>query len=635
MPSVFFCYWSALVAAEEPDIGLYGKLPEFRSVSISPDGQHYAYIRRVDNVDYFIVSEVAGDQKILFAGNTSEFKARSTSFATNEYALLRGSDTTRTIGYRGKRESSGTLAYNLKTGKVKTLFSGTRGIHPAQTGLGRITGLDKSGEYLYMPAYADRSPYPYNLYKVKLNTGYGKIHAKGNGSTVDWFVDQNGEVLAREDYKEKSQEHIVYSKLSGRWEKIYSLKTDVPEASFQAIDADGKSLLFVDKNDDREAVYKMNLEDGLITGPVFSREDKDISYLKTDMNRKLQAIVYSGFVPEYEFVDESEAHIYDLLAATFPASSVSYLSTTDDKNQVVVKVGGIDGADTFMLYNSQHKSLNRIASGYKVSSIGELKAVRYDARDGLKIPAVITFPSTNVERKDLPLIALPHGGPESYDSFRFDWMAQYFAAKGYMVLQPNFRGSTGFGYEFRNSGRGKWGREMQDDVSDGIGAVVEAGYADPDRVCIVGGSYGGYSALAGGAFDPDLYRCVISLNGVSDLPLMLGSQKRKYGADHWVISYWDKVIGDSKKEREKLKDISPINFAENFKAPVLLLHGIDDTVVPIRQSERMEKALRKAGKDVTLIKLKGEDHWLSTSTSRLETLQAMSDFLDLHNPVTN
>ena len=149
----------------------------------------------------------------------------------------------------------------------------------------------------------------------------------------------------------------------------------------------------------------------------------------------------------------------------------------------------------------------------------------------------------------------------------------------------------------------------------------------------MGASYGGYSALAGGAFTPELYRCVISVAGVSDLPLMLSTEKRDFGDKHWVINYWHDVIGDSKTEKQKLKAISPANYADQFQAPVLLIHGKDDTVVPIRQSQRMNSALKKAGKKVELIKLKGEDHWLSTSETRVQMLRAIDEFLEKYNPI--
>ena len=288
------------------------------------------------------------------------------------------------------------------------------------------------------------------------------------------------------------------------------------------------------------------------------------------------------------------------------------------------------------LFDTKKVSLNFLASGYpqiEANQIAEMKAIRYKARDGLSISAIQTWPVGVTNRKNLPMIVMPHGGPASYDSIRFNWKAQYFARKGYLVLQPNFRGSTGFGVNFQNAGDGKWGREMQDDVSDGVLSMIKSGYADPDRVCIVGASYGGYSALAGGAFSPELYKCVVSIAGVSDLPLMLKEEQSDFGRDHWVLSYWNRVMG--KTQGLDLAEISPINFADKFEAPLLLLHGNDDTVVKIRQSEVMYKAMNRAGKSVEFVKLKGEDHWLSGSETRLALLEKISEFLDKHNPVNN
>ncbi len=355
----------------------------------------------------------------------------------------------------------------------------------------------------------------------------------------------------------------------------------------------------------------MSLFDGAISGPGYFKDDADADELLLDINRKLVAVTYSGFKPEHQFSDEKINELFGRLEVNFPTSSIYPSSWTPDLKLFVILVSGGDSAGTYYLVDGESaKILLRIASQYEVEAIGQIKAVRYKARDGLRIPALITLLPAPHQQKNLPLMVMPHGGPESYNQIGFRWMAQYLAQKGYAVLQPNFRGSTGFGYAFRNAARGKWGREMQDDVSDGVAALVEAGYADPDRVCIIGSSYGGYSALAGGAFSPELYRCVISINGVSDLPAMLAEAKSRYGYRHWVISYWHKIIGDSKTEREKLKSVSPVNFADQFQAPVLLIHGDDDTVVPIRQSQLMYKALKKAKKPVEFEELDGEDHWL-------------------------
>ena len=171
---------------------------------------------------------------------------------------------------------------------------------------------------------------------------------------------------------------------------------------------------------------------------------------------------------------------------------------------------------------------------------------------------------------------------------------------------------------------------MQDDITDGVNAMTSSGYADPDRVCIIGASYGGYAALAGGAFTPDLYRCVAAIAPVADLEKMLRTESRDHGRDSWSVTYWERIMADGDARREKLRSISPSEFADSFKAPVLLIHGIDDTVVEYDQSRIMKRALDRAGKDVDLVKLKGGDHWLSDSETRLATLQALDAFVSEH-----
>ncbi len=178
----------------------------------------------------------------------------------------------------------------------------------------------------------------------------------------------------------------------------------------------------------------------------------------------------------------------------------------------------------------------------KSEDVGEVITIEYKASDGLTIPALVTWPAgtTEAERKNLPMIVMPHGGPEAYDAVGFDWLAQYFANEGYMVFQPNFRGSGGFGETFAAAGHGQWGRKMQSDITDGARALARMGWADPGRTCIVGWSYGGYAALAGGGATSDQYKCVVSVAGVSDLIAMLGEEQR---SESWYSARW--TIGRS------------------------------------------------------------------------------------------
>ena len=226
-------------------------------------------------------------------------------------------------------------------------------------------------------------------------------------------------------------------------------------------------------------------------------------------------------------------------------------------------------------------------------------------------------------------IVLPHGGPHARDTSSFDWESQLYASRGYAVLQPNFRGSTGYGDDFIVAGYGQWGRKMQTDLSDGVRHLAREGIIDPKRVAIVGASYGGYAALAGATLDPGIYRCAVSVAGICDIKAMLSFDTNQTGSSTSpVVLSLKRSVGDKKT----LDEISPVNHVDKVTIPILLIHGKDDIVVDIGQSRKMERALKNAGKDVTFIELKGEDHWGSVEEKRLESSNAIVAFLEKHNP---
>jgi dipeptidyl aminopeptidase/acylaminoacyl peptidase len=258
------------------------------------------------------------------------------------------------------------------------------------------------------------------------------------------------------------------------------------------------------------------------------------------------------------------------------------------------------------------------------ATLGEVRMMTYEARDGAEVPAYLTLPPGSTG-KNLPLVMLPHGGPEARDDYAFDWFAQFLASRGYAVLQPQFRGSTGFGEAWRKAGYRQWGLLMQDDVTDGVKALVEQGVADAKRVCIVGLSYGGYAALAGAAFTPDVYRCAVSINGVSDLPVMLSYENAHTGEESDTVAYWKSHIGSS-NDRAVIEK-SPSRAANQVKAPVLLLHSVNDTVVPVTQAEIMQRALKSFDRRVTFVQLAGDDHYLSQGATRLQVLKETEKFL--------
>jgi dipeptidyl aminopeptidase/acylaminoacyl peptidase len=297
---------------------------------------------------------------------------------------------------------------------------------------------------------------------------------------------------------------------------------------------------------------------------------------------------------------------------------------------------GPGDSGTYFLVDYPTKKIHAVGWEYPTilqAAVGAVKVIVYRAADGLEMQGVLTLPPGR-EAKALPLVVLPHGGPEARDYARFDWWAQAFASRGYAVFQPNFRGSAGFGRAFRDAGHGQWGRKMQTDVSDGVAELARRGIIDPKRACIVGASYGGYVALAGVTVQQGLYKCAVAVGGVSDLNAMLAWEANLHREDSLTMRYWHLFMGVQTNGDATLNAYSPRKLADRADAPVLLIFGKDDTVVPNDQSLSFASALRGAGKPVEVLQLPDEDHWLSREATRTRMLEASVAFVEKYNPPT-
>ena len=623
-----------------PPLEAYGALPQISSAEISPDGTKLATIANLDVGTRLAIVSLEGDAPVQLGIENS--KARGIEFYDRNNLILHASKTTSTYGFRGEYEYSGAFVMNLDTQKVSQLLKGTKDMFPAQSGLGGIIGHGSSPGQILMPAYMGpkySSP-TYDLLKVDIKNPRGLRYQKGTNDTRDWFVGEQGRVLARERYNNKKNLYSVQAYIDKKWKTIFEIEDEILPVSILGVMPDESGLVFIKNDKDGfDTLMKLGF-DGEVSGPVFPPNKTEIERIYSDANRKILGLRYAGVEPSYAFLDPALEKSVAGVSAQLPQATIYLDSWTDDRGTVLYRAFEATIGDVWLLHEVETDKLQiagRARPAIPSEAIGPLLSIEYKAQDGLTIQAILTIPPDFIPGQSgaIPAIMLPHGGPASYDGFDFDWMAQFFANRGYLVIQPNFRGSTGFGEEFEDAGRGEWGGKMQSDLTDGVNALVKAGYVDPENVCIVGASYGGYAALAGAVFTPDLYKCAIAIAPVSDLNRMLQSEKRDHGKNHWVVSYWEDVMAEGDARRKKLQSISPANFAENATAPILLIHGDDDTVVPYTQSTRMRSALKRAGKQVELVKLKGEDHWLSVADTRMQTLRAMDAFLAEHMPVAN
>ncbi len=332
--------------------------------------------------------------------------------------------------------------------------------------------------------------------------------------------------------------------------------------------------------------------------------------------------------------------VWDVIRATFPPEvQLTFASASDDFKVMVVYAEGPGETGGYYLFDADRQRLSvigRTYPGVPGGVVGEVRLIRYAAADGRQLVGYLTLPPDRAAQ-NLPVVMMPHGGPASRDTAGFDWLAQGVASRGYAVFQPQFRGSAGFGDELTRAGYGEWGRKMQSDISDGLRHLASQGVVDPSRACIVGWSYGGYAALAGMTLEAGTYRCGVSIAGVSDLRAMLADGERRGGQrgdDNPTIRYDRRYLGVTSNNDPSLDERSPARRVTPETGPILLIHGRNDTVVPIAQSEAMLRAMGGEGTRARLVAFAGQNHSLSNQGvgERLQMLEQTAAFLAQHNP---
>jgi len=355
--------------------------------------------------------------------------------------------------------------------------------------------------------------------------------------------------------------------------------------------------------------------------------------LSSSGSSEISAIAYESYQQEAVFFDKEQEATYIAIKQLFPGDQIEILSSDVSGKVMMVLVQGSNNPGDYYIVDLYKNSVNLLYQErpwLDRSKLAKTTAVKYYARDGLEIPALLTL--TKKETDKNYFVVLPHGGPNTKQRIGYDTWAQFFANKGINVLQPDFRGSTGLGTKHYKAGNLEWGKKMQDDITDGVMWAIENGYADADTVCIAGASYGGYATMAGLVFTPDLYRCGINSVGVTDQQQLLDN----FAAKASRFQSWDEEPllewGDmSTEEGQKYaKEISPILHVDNIKAPVLVLHGTNDPIVPVFHARDLIAKLEKLGKEYDSMFQAYEEHCVVScgELANLEFLNVQEEFLD-------
>jgi dipeptidyl aminopeptidase/acylaminoacyl peptidase len=610
---------------------VFGRLPSLEDVVISPAGTKLAFVRTAEDSRTLIVSALTKPE-ILGAVRVGETKLREVKWIDDDNLLTTISGTgPPPFGYIGStREWFQLATYTVSKKSLRYVSFKLPEIQTFNVSLGGTAVRDVGGEpMLYaMGYYQQVDRLLPGLFSFTIPGQRTRLIARGTEPRTDWLIDKSGQIAAQFIYYDNKKLWEIKARKEDRLEQVASGTASIDAPNMLGFSADGSAIIVRETENGGSFWKPLYLKDGS-WGPPLANGETFAGVIEDRKSGRIIGGVHEIGDTHYVFFDnELQAHWNAILRA-FPDERIRLTSNTDDYTKVLVKVFGERDGYVYAAYDwytHQATILGQVYDG--LTAPAKVKPISFSAADGLAIPGFLTLPH-GLPEKDLPLIVMPHGGPAAADTADFDWWAQALAAQGYAVLQPNYRGSI-LNSRFVEAGFGEWGRRMQTDLSDGVRYLAKQGVIDPKRVCIVGASYGGYAALAGVTLDPGVYRCAVSVAGISDL-----KRFRKWTAatrTGLTQRYWDRYLGISDENDPALLAVSPIEHISAVTVPVLLIHGRDDTVVPYEQSDVMLSALKRAGKSVEMVTLKDEDHWLSHSATRLQMLQASVAFLRANNP---
>ena len=605
-------------------------IPDVSDVSLSPDGNHIAYLVKVDTDKYQGILIKVYDTKIkqskqLLFTEYNKYIISSILWGNNNTLIIKAKFPSK----RNRVEVIETrlLKVDINTGEQSEVL--TRKLFNKMTHIPNIMSdiIDILPE--------DKNHILVSLGGFSLNIGNAvmriPITDKGEIEKVQrekrnitrWITDAKHNV--RIGIYNKKTTYVIREKLEDKsFKDLWAFEVFSKDSIWPlGFGADNYTLYVMALYQGKDAVYKVDLRDPELKKElVLNHKNYDVEG-ELRRSKETNEVVGIG----YYYWDEKYKNLMESIDLSLPDTDNIILEISDDGNKYILFTSNDNEPGNYYIGDKQDHTIKFIAHRYKKLTpklLSQKTKIKYKARDGLEIEGFITLPQGK-KTKNLPTIIFPHGGPISYDSSGFDYWTQFFSNKGYAVFQMNFRGSSGYGHDFMKQGIASWGQAMQDDVEDGTQWLINEGIADKDKVCIIGASYGGYAALMGGIKSPDLYQCIVSFAGVTNVGKLVRSYRRFTNYD--IVK---KQIGN---DYDKLLDSSPVKHSKKINKPVLLIHGTKDRVVDPDQSEDMFDELKENNKVVEYIELEDGDHYLSNNEHRLQTFKAIDKFLDNYLPI--
>jgi dipeptidyl aminopeptidase/acylaminoacyl peptidase len=477
----------------------------------------------------------------------------------------------------------------------------------------------------------DESP---SVRRMNVNTGRLSMAQPRQHDIRSWYADRTGAIRAGEAAEKDGYQLWMRTGAEDELVKVIDRPAFGPDQlRFAGFHPDPARLYVIDVHEGRDAIFEFDVATAKRGALVFAHPEVDVDGIQHDPgpDRRVVGARYTLDRPEIHFFDPAAEAEHNALGralekeAGVPVSHEAVSASADGMQQILEVASEIQ-PPVYYFYDRGRRQLTHLLDQrpeIKPGEMAQTRRVTYAARDGLRIPAYLTLP-VGREPRNLPAIALVHGGPWSRDLIQWDPEVQLLANRGFAVLQMNFRGSTGFGDAHLTAGYREWGQKIQDDITDGVKWLIAEGIADPDRIGITGGSYGGYATLVGLVKTPDLYRAGAAYASVTDIEFLI-SDDRYYD---WGVDWHETMVGGGRKDRARLRESSPLRRAAEIRVPVLLGHGEDDQRVHVRQSQRMAEALRSAGKQVEYLEFPDEVHGFLLEANRVRWYERLVTFFE-------
>ncbi len=640
--------FTCLQAAERIPVENFTTDPLYTGLTISPDGKSIAFLREFSDIAYLCFSDIddnSDEINRLKIGKANAFNTMVSRdvghywWINNERVLIATEVWDRFYG-------------GIAVDKNGTRWKGLTGYEKSKDFHTLVAAIevkyipDDGGEEILMLNRRDADGKDRKFpHVIRLDTFTGSIHTivENPGDISYWIFDNKGDVRLGVN-SEASNKLIFRETVDAPWTPI-----EIPGRGHEKLKVLGfgkDSNLYVKgfNEEDRWSLFQIDLENIAVSEPLLSdpvydvvpdglnpgyAETPTVGMIMSKKDQKLLGMRYVAETPKVKWFDPEYEKIQSNIDKLLPNTINLFIDASNDESRLVFLSMSDRQPGVYHLLDRNEKSVKNLGSRMpwlRPANLSPMLAIQYQSRDGMTIHGYLTVPVGH-QPKNLPLVVMPHGGPWVRDFWKFDPMIQLLASRGYAVLQMNYRGSNGYGSAFRMAGTKEIGGKIQDDIEDATLWAVAAGVADPKRIAIAGMSYGGYSALFAAGKQPDLYQCAISMSGVSDWPKMFDKDSRRPEYRR-AAKKWTKEIGDPELDEEQLKARSPYYFAKDIKMPVLIIHGKQDSTVPMSQAKQMAKQLKKFGNKPETLYLGWEAHGLHKQRSREEAYQKIIDFLE-------